>query len=468
MGVDHRAERLNAGVTSVVQPAAGTNVDSAAEATLNQLLERTARAGVHLGLEQVRQLLDKLDCPHHSVPVVHVAGTNGKGSVCAYLSSVLTQAGYRTGRYTSPHLVSWTERICIDERSISSQALYQLLHTVTQTAATHGLSPTQFELVTAAAWLYFAQQAVDIAIVEVGLGGRLDATNVCDRPLATAITTIGWDHWQRLGPTLADIAGEKAGILKPGVPAVVGPLPAAAADVITQRSQTIGCPMAWVHPAHPAPSPASSPASGMPWVSFVPPSDLFSPLTYPVGLLGSHQHINSAIAIALLQLLQGQGWDITPEAIQIGMAQVSWPARLQWMQWRGKPLLVDGAHNADAAKTLRQYLDQHAGQTGVSRTYWVIGMLDTKDHSAVLTALLRPGDRICCVPVPGHQTADPKYLASEAHLVCPQITATVAADVFQGLDKATSPQAAQRDFDYCAVLCGSLYLIGDMLTRMVE
>ncbi|MGF1535068.1 MAG: bifunctional folylpolyglutamate synthase/dihydrofolate synthase [Elainellaceae cyanobacterium] len=435
-----------------------------AEEAVNQLLQRTAKAGVHLGLTQITQLLARLGDPHQAVPIVHVAGTNGKGSVCAYLSSALTQAGYCVGRYTSPHLVSWTERICINEEPIASEVLLELLHKVTETAATHDLAPTQFELITAVAWLHFAQQRVDIAVMEVGLGGRLDATNICDRPLATAITSIGRDHWQRLGPTLAHIAGEKAGILKPGVPAVVGPVPEEAAAVITQRSQTVGCPLIWVSSAVACPGPLSPKTPQKDpqrnWAEFLPPSSAFSSLTYPLGLLGTHQYANSAVAIALLQLLQAQGWAIPTKAIQAGLGQAQWPARLQWTRWRGMPLLIDGAHNADAACALRHYIDQ--AHSAATPTAWVMGMLSTKDHREILTILLRPGDRVCFVPVPGHQTAAPQDLLALAHQVCPQLCATTATDGFQGLDWASSDPSSQAS---PLVLCGSLYLIGHMVSQ---
>jgi dihydrofolate synthase/folylpolyglutamate synthase len=173
---------------------------------IDSILKPFQRFGVHLGLERIQQLLVNLGNPHHKVPIIHVAGTNGKGSVCAYLSSILTEAGYRVGRYTSPHLVNWTERICLNEQPVSPEQLKQLLLQVQNAISENTESPTQFEVITAAAWLYFAQSEVDIAVVEVGLGGRLDATNVCDRPLVTIITSISREHWQQLGPTLADIA----------------------------------------------------------------------------------------------------------------------------------------------------------------------------------------------------------------------------------------------------------------------
>ena len=216
---------------------------------IDAILNSFQHFGVHLGLERIKQLLSNLGNPHHQVPVIHVAGTNGKGSVCAYLSSVLTQAGYRVGRYTSPHLVDWTERICLNEQPISAEALQQLLVQVQDAIRPQEETPTQFEVITAAAWLYFAQSRVDVAVVEVGLGGRLDATNVSDRPLITIITSISREHWQQLGPTLADIAREKAGILKPGCPAVVGQLPPAAEAVVRSRITELGCPAIWPQPA---------------------------------------------------------------------------------------------------------------------------------------------------------------------------------------------------------------------------
>ncbi len=206
----------------MVNPTSFNSRDSCQQAVESQL-QTYARFGVDLGLERIELVLANLGNPHHRVPIIHVAGSNGKGSVCAYLSAVLTAAGYRTGRYTSPHLINWTERICIDDQPISWADLQTNLAAVEEAVSSADPIPTQFEIFTAAAWHYFAAQQVDVAVVEVGLGGRLDATNVCDRPLATVIVSISRDHWQRLGNTLAKIAREKAGILKPGVAAIGRP-----------------------------------------------------------------------------------------------------------------------------------------------------------------------------------------------------------------------------------------------------
>jgi dihydrofolate synthase/folylpolyglutamate synthase len=437
---------------------------------IDAILNPFQRFGVHLGLERIQKLLADLGNPHHSVPVIHVAGTNGKGSVCAYLSAVLTEAGYRVGRYTSPHLVDWNERICLNEQPISTEALAELLLQV-QAAIPEDSedSPTQFEVITAAAWLYFAQQQVDIAVMEVGLGGRLDATNVC-RPIVTIITSLSREHWQVLGPTLADIAREKAGILKPGCPAVVGQLPPEAKAVVEQRINELGCPKVWVKPAVELPPPTPPYQGGeqeelpsftkggtkggfrMHWAEY-------EGIQYPLPLLGEIQLSNSAIAIATLQILSSQGWQIPEKAIASGMAKTTWLGRLQWTTWQNHRLLIDGAHNPAAAIALRQYVD-----TLNTPVTWVMGILSTKDHAEIFEAILRSGDQLYLVPVPDHSSADPNALATLAASICPELAnCHTYPDLFTGLQAATSniAEASER----LIVLCGSLYLVGYFLQQ---
>lgn len=410
--------------------------DSAILSKINELLQRYERFGIHLGLETSHQLLAALGNPHQRTPVIHVAGTNGKGSVCAYLSSVLTAAGYRVGRYTSPHLVGWTERICINQHPIAAEMLLDALCWVEE--AVTEPTPTQFEVITAAAWCCF--ESVDIAIVEVGLGGRLDATNVCDAPLVSVITSISRDHWQRLGPTLADIAREKAGILKQGCAAVVGPLPESAEVVVRQRISELNCPAQWPQPAVPLTQSAHKQtvtAEG---------------LTYDLRLPGEVQWVNSGVAIATLKTLRQQGWEISDDAITTGMKTTTWPGRLQWTQWQGQSLLLDGAHNEAAALALRQYVDRLEPPV-----HWLMGMLSTKDHAAVLAALLRPGDRLSLVPVPGHSSADLHSLMAVALDICPELQQCQSYP-----DLATGLQSFSTGTN---VLCGSLYLVGHFLSH---
>ncbi|MGB3298183.1 MAG: folylpolyglutamate synthase/dihydrofolate synthase family protein, partial [Phormidesmis sp.] len=423
-------------VENNLMPQSNLSIQSAVEADL----ESFARFGVDLSLDRIEKLLADLGNPHEQVPMIHVAGTNGKGSVCAYLASVLKAAGYRTGRYTSPHLVNWTERICIDGVPISWTDLQ--IHLDTVKAAINHLdpTPTQFEVFTAAAWLYFAQQQVEVAVVEVGLGGRLDATNVWQKPLATVIVSISRDHWQRLGDTIAEIAGEKAGILKPDVTAIAGPLPPEAQAVVAARATEVGAPLTWIVPAKAA---AVSSAGSLPEL-------IYNGVHYPQALLGDHQRINSACAIATLQTLRTQGWAISDETIAKGMAQVQWPGRLQKGRWQGHHLLIDGAHNQAAAKSLRAYIDQAFANQPIT---WLMGMLSTKDHAGVFAELLRAGDRLHLVPVPGHLSAQADELEAIAQHSCPALASTkVHNDLAAGLAAATQTAPV--------VLCGSLYLIG--------
>ena len=219
------------------------------EDPISSLLKPFQRFGVNLGLTRINRLLADLDNPQEQVPIIHVAGTNGKGSVCAYLSSILTEAGYRVGRYTSPHLVHWTERINLNGQPISESALSDILQDIHTAIDPDTESPTQFEVITAAAWLYFARSQVDLAVMEVGLGGRLDATNVKDDILVSAIVSLSREHWQRLGPTIADIAREKAGVIKSNCPVVVGQLPNAAKEVVATKAKELAAPITWVKPA---------------------------------------------------------------------------------------------------------------------------------------------------------------------------------------------------------------------------
>jgi dihydrofolate synthase / folylpolyglutamate synthase len=415
-------------------------LDPAVEAELEALLAPFIPARVELGLERIEDLLARLGNPQQQVPFVHVAGSNGKGSVCAYLSTVLCEAGYRVGRYISPHLVSWCERISVDLQPIEAEVFRQLLERAIA-AADPDNPPTVFELSTAVAWLYFAALPVDIAVIEVGLGGRLDATNVAV-PLVGAIVSISREHWQVLGPTLADIAAEKAGILKPGFPAVVGPLPAEAMAVVEQKATALGCPLHRVEAAT---------LEGDDWC--------FEGLRYRSGLVGEIQRTNSAIALAALRILEQQGWLIPEASLRQGLAKTQWPGRLQWLTYRGRKILVDGAHNSAAAQVLRAYVDS----LGTGPVTWVLGMLANKDHQEVFEALLRRGDRLAVVPVPGHSSADPERLTALASQVCPHLAAKIPLGSWR---LALAWAMEQTSANQVLVFCGSLYLLGEFFKEI--
>ena len=434
---------------------------------IDSLLISFKHFGVNLGLERILRLLKNLDSPHELVPVIHVAGTNGKGSVCAYLSSILTAAGYRTGRYTSPHLIDWTERICLNEQSISSEELYQLLLQVKAAIDPETPPPTQFEVLTAAAWLYFAQQKVDVAIVEVGLGGRLDATNVCDHPLVTIITSISFDHVQVLGPEISNIAGEKAGILKPKRPVIIGQLPADAQRVVRSRAQELQSPMI-------SPQIARQISPSLAEYCYLRSKGIqdqnqdrdrdHQVIQYPLPLNGEIQLLNSSLALAAVEILQNQGWLISESAIVAGMEKTKWLGRMQWTTWKAQRLLVDGAHNPASAKALRDYVDK----LQVKSISWVMGILSTKDHTQIFQALLRPQDKLYLLPVADHSSADPDNLAKLAGEICPQLNScNIHTDLFSALDTAFTEHNNYLDSNSqeLVVLCGSLYLVGYFLAN---
>ncbi|WAS05274.1 bifunctional folylpolyglutamate synthase/dihydrofolate synthase [Gloeomargaritales cyanobacterium VI4D9] len=392
------------------------------------------RFGITLGLERIQALLDHLGKPQDQVPAIHVTGTNGKGSVCAYLASILTACGYRTGLYISPHLIAYQERIQINHKPIELADWWRILQQIKRVVETHNIPITEFEAITALMWIYFAEQQVDIAVVEVGLGGRLDATNVIHDPLVTVITSIGLDHQERLGPQLTDIAREKAGILKPNCPLVRGPVPPSAAQVIETQAQELHCPLVTIT------EPMMNSDGSL----------HFQGNNYPIPLAGAHQFLNAQIALEVINQLRQQGWDLPVSQVQRGIAITHWPGRLQWVHWQGKKILLDGAHNPQAAQVLRQYIDEQ----NLKPVHWIIGLLKTKDAVAILHHLLHPGDWVSFVPIPGHHYHETAYLNDLAQDICPGIPSQTYPDIGSAL-------AAISNSDM-TVICGSLYLIGQV------
>ena len=409
---------------------------------IDSLLQPFQHFGIHLGLGRIDKLLAAMGNPHQNIPIIHVAGSNGKGSVCAYLSSILKTAGYRVGRYTSPHLIDWNERICLNDEAIDTEKLIEILKYIQGLIDILEEIPTQFEVITAAAWYYFWQSQVDIAVIEVGLGGRLDATNVCEYPLASVITSISREHWQNLGPTIPDITREKAGILKANCPAIIGILPQEAQEVVANRARELNCPTIWVKPGE----------------KIAEHRARYEDVEYTLPLLGDVQLINSALAIATIKILQQKGWNISPLAIQTGIEATRWQGRIQWITWRNHRLLIDGSHNSASSQVLRNYVD-----TLKQPILWIMGILATKDHEDIFKVLLNSRDQLYLVPVPDHSTAEPEYLADLAHQVCPQLeTIKTFPDLFTALETALENNDPQ---DSVIVLCGSLYLVGYFLQR---
>jgi dihydrofolate synthase/folylpolyglutamate synthase len=332
-------------------------------------------------LERMRAFLKPLGNPHQSYPVIHVAGTKGKGSVCAMCASALQTAGYKVGLYTSPHLQDYAERIQINGEPIRHSELVELVDEF-RPALDQSTQLTTFEITTALAFLYFAQQGATAVVAEVGLGGRLDATNVV-QPLVSVITSISYDHTQVLGNTLEEIAGEKAGIIKPGVPVVISPQKEPARQVFERIASERGAPLLEVGRDYLFSTMKTSldGQSMLVWPMKGETSGEQVKLTIP--LLGAHQLENAATAYATLDVAKDRGLRIKKSAIQHGFASVNWPARFEVLR-NHPPLVVDSAHNRDSAMRLRQALETYfPGQPAVL----IFGASEDKDIAGMLEEL---------------------------------------------------------------------------------
>ncbi|HET7009195.1 MAG TPA: folylpolyglutamate synthase/dihydrofolate synthase family protein, partial [Anaerolineales bacterium] len=427
-------------------------------------LERSYRYSAEVfDLARVRTLLARLGDPHEQFASAHVAGTKGKGSVSALTASALSAAGYRTGLYTSPHLQRFTERIRIGNEEIPEDQVGRLVGEMRpHVEAVPGL--TTFELTTALAFMYFAQQKVDAAVVEVGLGGRLDATNVL-LPRLSIITSLSYDHMHLLGDTLSEIASEKAGIIKPGVPVILAPQQREAELVVEetaerQKARLIKIGKDWLY----APgghdlegqslyiwSTAEQPlmdafvesAGGEEWV----------PPRYEIPLLGYHQVVNAAVAYAGLRLLRDQGMAVSETAIQSGFRNVEWRGRFQVLS-RSPAVVVDSAHNRDSALKLRIALDDYFPGQPVTL---VFGASSDKDIAGMMEELLPRVSRLIVTQAVHPRAADPEGLSALArgHGVRVEVRSPVEEALRYAIERARPGEVI--------VSAGSLFVAGEVL-----
>ena len=400
--------------------------------------------GIKLGLDNIRAILAALDHPERAYRSVHIGGTNGKGSVAAMVERALRAAGLKTGRYTSPHLDRVEERVALDGQPVDSGRFAQAVSSVfeavdrLQADGTLSVTPTFFEVSTAAAFELFRRAQVDVAVVEVGLGGRFDATNVLT-PVVAAITSISFDHERYLGHTLSDIAFEKAGIAKPGVPLIVGRLPNEAASRIRKVATEVGAPMMDAHATT--------------------TDRKYPPLT--LALHGRHQLENAAVAVAILERWSMLVRHLPTEAIVTGLTRCEWPGRLEWLHvpvegGTSGDLLIDAAHNPAGAAALASYLqDTNAGRLPI-----IIAAMADKDLPGMIGPLAPVASRFIATTVPNSRARSAEQLADEIRVLAP--TATV--------ELATSPDAAVRSTlaqSPRAVAAGSIYLIGPLRATLI-
>lgn len=342
----------------------------------------TYRFGSKLGLDNIERLLTRLGRPDHALKVIHIAGTNGKGSTASFIAQVLTQSGYRVGKYISPYLETFNERIQIDSVPIKDQEL--ALHTSAVKTAVDDMMaqgydhPTEFEIVTAIGWLYFKAQDVDFVVLEVGLGGRLDSTNVIESPLVCAITPVSMDHTQYLGHTLEAIAFEKAGIIKKNVPLVITQQSQEAMETIMAQANKMKAPYhiadhrgAVIH------------QMGFEGTRFTYKSDQATYSDVKIRLLGKHQVQNAVTAIRVLEVLKDKGVCLKDDAIQSGLEATEWPGRFEKVS-DDPCVIIDGAHNTDAVEKLIEAI--HVYQPN-GRRVAVFGMMADKAVEDVLALL---------------------------------------------------------------------------------
>ena len=382
----------------------------------------TQRFGIKLGLENIQRLLRELDVPGKGQRVVHVAGTNGKGSVCAMIDAVCRAQGYRTGLFTSPHLVTYRERIQVDGEMIAEEKVAEGLTLIRQVISDWEPHPTFFEITTALALIHFREYGCDVVALETGLGGRLDATNAVE-PVVSVITPIGYDHQSWLGSSLEEIAGEKAGIIKPDIPVVSAAQEPAAEKVLRACAAECEAPFQIV-------------------------SDPYT--TTLLALTGAHQEQNASLAIAALRF---GGIAVQEEAVVQGLATVRWPARFQ--RWEERTI-IDGAHNLAGASVLAETWRE---QFGDERATIILAVLRDKDVAGIWRALTPIARRVILPHARSERALAPSDLARIGREVSPELSMSIAASFNDAFDQAQAESGR-------ILITGSLHFAGEALATL--
>jgi dihydrofolate synthase / folylpolyglutamate synthase len=421
-------------------------------------------------LERMRRLLALLDRPDERLPVVHIAGTKGKGSTSVMTAGILSAAGYRTGLFTSPHVAAFEERMVVNGQRPSPEHLVDLVNRLVEPVKEMDCSspaggPTYFELATALAWLYFLDQGAEIAVLEVGLGGRLDATNIC-RPLVGVITNISRDHTNVLGSSLAQIAGEKAGIVKPGIPLISGVAAGPAGDIINQVCRRevsalyrLGSEIQWRPSTNAVHAQNRARLREDPFLIDVEtPWGSWSRV--PVPLRGLHQGANAALAVSAAGLLAERNLKLSSRAIYDGISGIRWPARIEIVS-RSPLVVVDAAHNWASAEALVQTLDS---QFSVRRRILILAATKDKDVGGLLRLLLPRFDSVILTQ---YQT-NPRGVPVDELAALAQATSSRSFHIAP--DATTAWQTARRLAAAEDLICitGSFFIATELRTKIVD
>ncbi|WP_317423519.1 folylpolyglutamate synthase/dihydrofolate synthase family protein [uncultured Acidaminococcus sp.] len=408
-------------------------------------VESLGKFGIHLGMERIQGLTALLDHPERKIWTVHVTGTNGKGSVTTFLANMLQQAGLKVGSYTSPHFVRYNERICLNGEEISNEDFAAVTEktkaALDRFLAQGGEQPTQFEFITAMAFLYFAEKQVDCAVIEVGMGGLWDSTNIIT-PEVSVITNVTLEHTERLGKTIEAIAAQKAGIIKPGVP-VVTEAEGKALEVIRGAAEANHAPL-YVYGDDFSTEELTSSMDTQTFLYRLGEKEL----EVAIHLPGEHQILNGAAALTAAEILRDKHGVLDEAAMLRGMEAARWPGRLERIH-RNPDIILDGAHNPSGVTVLRKALDEYYPK---ARRIYVFGMMADKDVSQVSDILFRPEDTIYTVLAhEGDRSEKPEKLAQRLHK-----NAVPMEDLTAAYQRAVS-EAGPEDV---VIVCGSLYLIG--------
>ncbi len=418
-----------------------------------EFIHGTYKFGIKLGLENIGKLLELMDNPHKQLKYVHVAGTNGKGSTVAFLSSILMEAGYKTGIYTSPYLERFTERIRINGEEIPEADLSRITlfvkRKIEDLLALGYNHPTEFEVVTSIAFQYYFEKKCAIVVLEVGLGGRFDSTNIIDTPLASVITTINYDHMDILGDTLEKIAFEKAGIIKQDGVVVLYPQPSGVEKVFEEVASSKS---AVIHKADF--SELKINYSGIDGVGF----DYRGLMSLRIPLPGDFQARNAAVAVETIQVLRDAGWNITDDAVRAGLSNTKWAGRFEVVS-KNPVFIIDVAHNRECAEALYSAINKYFPG---KKAHFIVGVLKDKDYEQMIQAVLPAAAGFFTVTPSSARALDAKQLANFIKSHCNDVTISDRIDI--AVESALS--AAGPEGIVCAF--GSHYFLGEVRKYIIN
>ena len=416
-------------------------------------IQETDKFGSVLGLENMRSLLNGLGNPEKKLKFIHIAGTNGKGSTLAYISTILKCNGNKVGRYISPTIFKYRERIQVDGEYIEKESFAELMTIIKSVIDEMLLNgkchPTSFEIETALAFLYFLEKQCDIIVLETGLGGTLDATNVIDTTICSVISTISMDHMQFLGDTLTQIATQKAGIIKPGCVVVSAAQEDASKKVIIETAKDTNCELYFVDPSE-----LSGIEYGLKVQRFI-----YKGTKYKISLAGSFQIKNAALALKVIECLNLHGWNVSPQAIYDGLESTKWVGRFTLIH--SKPIfIVDGAHNEDAARQLRESIELYFKG---KRLIFIMGIFSDKEYKKIIALTVPFASTVITIETPNNPRALPaKELANEISLY------NIETKPVKSLKEAVDMSFSLAGEDDIIIAFGSLSYLGDLINLVTK